>query len=137
MNHVGGLIGWSWIFIFEGIVTVIFAFWGMVGLPQDAVFLTEKERKQVILRLEIDREGQNIHYDPKFVKQGLKDWKLYLYAVIYLGYVAPLFDSFSTILTHVRRINAQAIALLCTRSRFSCHLLLRAWVARTRTLNYS
>lgn len=91
MDGDGGLAGWRWIFIIEGLFTVlvgIFAFWGMIGLPEDAKFLTEEERKQVLLRLEVDRECQNTHYSPEFVKQGFKDWKSYLYAVIYLGCVS-------------------------------------------------
>lgn len=63
----------------------IYSFWGMVGLPEDAKFLNEGERKQVLARLEADREGQNTHYSPEFVKQGFMDWKSYLFAVIYLG----------------------------------------------------
>lgn len=88
MNGDAGLAGWRWIFIIEGIVTVcfgIFAFWGMVGLPEDAKFLSEQERQQVLQRLEQDREGQNTHYSFEFVMQGLTDPKSYLFAVIYLG----------------------------------------------------
>lgn len=84
------LVGWRWIFILEGIFTVlmgIYAFWGMAGLPEDATFLSETERKQVLTRLEVDREGQNTHYSIDFVKQGFKDWKSYLFAVVYLGLV--------------------------------------------------
>lgn len=93
MNGTGGLVGWRWIFILEGIFTCcvgVFAFWGMHGLPKDATFLNEDERKQVQERLAIDREGMNTEYKVEYLKQGLYDWKSYLFAVIYLGYVLVL-----------------------------------------------
>lgn len=65
----------------------IYSFWGFVGLPEDATFLSEPERKQVLARLAVDREGLNTHYSIEFVKQGFKDWKSYMFAVIYLGLV--------------------------------------------------
>lgn len=94
MDGVGGLVGWRWIFILEGIFTClmgVYAFWGMVGLPEDAKFLNEQERKQVLTRLAIDREGQNTHYAWEFVVQGFADWKSYLFAIIYMGNTIPVY----------------------------------------------
>lgn len=48
MDGVGGLEGWRWIFILEGIATVLCAVISAVFLPADiqhAKFLTEEERE--------------------------------------------------------------------------------------------
>ena len=47
MDGVGGLAGWRWIFILEGIATVLIALISAVFLPADietAKFFTEEER---------------------------------------------------------------------------------------------
>lgn len=47
MEGVGGLSGWRWIFILEGIATVILSIVSAVFLPanlESAKFLTEEER---------------------------------------------------------------------------------------------
>lgn len=47
MNGVGNLAGWRWIFILEGIVTVVFGLLAYFYLPaniQSATFLTDAER---------------------------------------------------------------------------------------------
>lgn len=46
MNGVGGRPGWAWIFILEGLVTIICAvasFWMIADFPDTAKFLTEQE----------------------------------------------------------------------------------------------
>jgi predicted MFS family arabinose efflux permease len=47
MDGVGGLAGWRWIFILEGIVTILFGIVAAGFLPADittASFLTDEER---------------------------------------------------------------------------------------------
>ncbi|KAI0368132.1 MFS general substrate transporter [Pilatotrama ljubarskyi] len=54
MDGVGGLAGWRWIFILEGIATVIIALTSMLFLPADvasAKFFTEEEREFALTRL--------------------------------------------------------------------------------------
>ena len=57
MDGVGGLTGWRWIFILEGIATVIIAFiaWGTMPADlQSAKFFTDEERQfasQLISRI--------------------------------------------------------------------------------------
>jgi hypothetical protein len=46
MHGVGGRPGWAWIFILEGLFTVLCAvasFWIVQDFPQDAKFLSEEE----------------------------------------------------------------------------------------------
>lgn len=54
MDGVGGLAGWRWIFILEGLATVIvaiFSFWTLFDFPETASFLTQDEREYVMSRL--------------------------------------------------------------------------------------
>ena len=48
MDGVGGLAGWKWIFVLEGIVTMLFSIMAWYFLPSDiasASFLTPEERE--------------------------------------------------------------------------------------------
>ncbi|KAI0723159.1 MFS general substrate transporter [Earliella scabrosa] len=54
MEDVGGLAGWRWIFILEGIATVVIALTSMIFLPADiqsASFFTDEEREFALARL--------------------------------------------------------------------------------------
>lgn len=54
MDGVGGYEGWRWIFILEGLLTVVvalFAFFSIYDFPETATFLSEEERAWVINRL--------------------------------------------------------------------------------------
>ncbi|RPD67314.1 MFS general substrate transporter [Lentinus tigrinus ALCF2SS1-7] len=54
MDGVGGLAGWRWIFILEGIATVVIALTSSIFLPADiqsAKFFTEEEREFALARL--------------------------------------------------------------------------------------
>ncbi|KAL9607014.1 MAG: hypothetical protein Q9204_009385 [Flavoplaca sp. TL-2023a] len=54
MDGVGGYEGWRWIFILEGILTVVvavIAFFTIYDFPETAKFLTEPERAWVVHRL--------------------------------------------------------------------------------------
>ncbi|KAI0650303.1 MFS general substrate transporter [Trametes meyenii] len=56
MEGIGGLSGWRWIFILEGIATVLFALISMLILPADvasAKFFTEEERGFALHRLRL------------------------------------------------------------------------------------
>ncbi|THH06942.1 hypothetical protein EW145_g3739 [Phellinidium pouzarii] len=59
MDGIGGKPGWAWIFIIEGLFTVVIAiasFWVVQDFPETAKFLTEEERAFVINRLQSDQQ---------------------------------------------------------------------------------
>lgn len=81
MGGVGGKPGWAWIFILEGLITVIvaiLAFWALADSPATATFLTEEEVKVVQARLMLDTESLADHYDIKFMYEALLDWKIWM-----------------------------------------------------------
>lgn len=62
MKNVGGLHGWSWIFILEGIITVIVGILGFFIMPKSistAKFLTIEEKKFTTERLTIALKGHD------------------------------------------------------------------------------
>src|SRR5262249_6294209 len=58
MNGIGGLHGWQWLFLIEGLPSILLAFVTLVYLPDGpakASWLTADEKKWIIDRLEEER----------------------------------------------------------------------------------
>ncbi|KAJ6585527.1 MFS general substrate transporter [Mycena capillaripes] len=96
MNGTRGLLGWSWIFILEGIATVavgILAFFVLVDFPVTASFLTPEERSFIVWRKKYDNSsvGEEEHFEMKHLVQALTDWQIWLHILIYMSIVGPLY----------------------------------------------
>jgi MFS family permease len=115
MNGVAGLAGWRWIFILEGIATVVvalFAFWGMNDYPETAKFLTEEERVYLIHKLKYDANSSKVsdasalstdedglpdignqpectEEGSRYFKQAFTDWQVYLAIIMFWASVIP------------------------------------------------
>lgn len=105
MDGVGNLEGWRWIFILEGILTVIvaiMAYFTLYDFPETATFLTEEERAFVVYRLKYQGqdesgEGAKVAQDDtfqwKFVKAAFLDWQIWLNVWVYWGMLSPVHSS--------------------------------------------
>ncbi|KAM5372976.1 hypothetical protein ACJZ2D_007187 [Fusarium nematophilum] len=106
MDGIGGKPGWAWIFILEGLATVIvglFCWWMVFDWPDTASFLTPEDRIRVQRRLIMDRQGKTAEeFDKRHIYAALKDWKTYGYMVIYMGCLTPLY-AFSLFLPTILR----------------------------------
>ena len=83
MDGVGGKPCWAWIFILEGLATVVagfISFWMVQDFPDSAKFLTDAERAVVIHRLQTDDQysaaGEKLR--TKYIWQSFSNWKTYL-----------------------------------------------------------
>ncbi|KAI0802820.1 retrograde regulation protein 2 [Xylaria sp. FL0064] len=94
LDGKGGLAGWRWIFIIEGIVTVLIGFslpWTLPDSPAAASFLDLSEKEHLQRRLEQDAgtsSGQvqiNEKFQWRFLKAALTEWKLYFAVIAYWG----------------------------------------------------
>lgn len=90
MSGTAGLLGWNWIFILEGIVTVLAgaaSFWIIVDFPDTASFLSERERAQVVWRLQQDQQksaaGEGFQW--KRIMEAFLDIKVWLAMICYMG----------------------------------------------------
>lgn len=96
MDGVGGKPAWAWIFILEGLATVVagfLSFWIVQDFPDSAKFLTNAERTVVIRRLQMDDQysaaGEN--FRAKYIWQSFSSWKTYLTSEWYFLF-SDLFD---------------------------------------------
>jgi len=98
MDGIGGKPGWAWIFILEGLFTILCAiasFWILEDFPDNAKFLSETERVWVIRRLQADMKysASGEKFSIKYVWQSLSDWKTWVATPVgmSMGYDGPLF----------------------------------------------
>ncbi|KAF2025883.1 MFS transporter [Setomelanomma holmii] len=95
MRNVGGYSGWRWIFILEGILTIIIAtgaYWFISNYPGTVNWLSKDERAFVQARLRADSDNTN---DEQFrwadVWIACKDIKVWLYGLGFHTMSLPLY----------------------------------------------
>lgn len=115
MDGAAGLPGWRWIFILEGIPSVLIGILCLFALPNSvdsAWFLSESERK-LLLNIRFREVGQTVSAQ-KFhwadVKDGAQDWTLWAFSIAQFGEDVMLYG-FSTFLpTIIRAIGEWSVA---------------------------
>lgn len=83
MGGVGGKPAWAWIFILEGLVTIIASvasFFIIQDFPETAKFLTEEERTFIVRRLQQDgrHSAGGEDFKMKYIWQSFRDWKTWV-----------------------------------------------------------
>jgi cyanate permease len=69
----------------------------MHDYPKTASFLSEDDRKEVVRRLEADRSFLDDELHWNYIKDALRDWKIWVHMFITIGIYSPLY-SFSLFL---------------------------------------
>ncbi|KAF8479373.1 putative MFS nicotinic acid transporter Tna1 [Gautieria morchelliformis] len=97
MAGVGGKDGWAWIFILEGLLTVVCAIpalWLVQDFPQYSNLLSPQERAKWLHRLNISQGVTNapLPFSKAQVVRALTDWKTYVYGTIYLSIGQPFYS---------------------------------------------
>lgn len=97
MDGIGHLHGWQWIFILEGLATVVIGgitYFVVQDFPDKATFLTPIEKARVIKRLKEDNQSSASHEDVSrhSWKAAYTDWKTYAFAIVYMGADGALYS---------------------------------------------
>ncbi|CZR69302.1 related to putative tartrate transporter [Phialocephala subalpina] len=89
MKGVGGYAGWRWIFIIEGLMTVVTALIGIFCIPDypdKSTFLKPEEKGYLLKMLRADAgPSRPNHYNFIVVKECLLDPKIWLGTISYFG----------------------------------------------------
>ena len=111
MDGVGGLAGWKWIFIIEGMlpcILAVFVWFYLPDSPETATFLTQAERDFLINRLanETGSGAGKVSHNEKIqfrhVKDAFTDWKNYAAMIVYSGVSIGVYGFVATVPTIVR-----------------------------------
>ncbi|KAH8736147.1 major facilitator superfamily domain-containing protein [Ilyonectria robusta] len=145
MDGLGGKPGWAWIFILEGIATIIvgmFCWWMVFDWPETARFLNDDDRIRVQRRIIADKQGRTAEdFDKRHIYEALKDWKTYLYMAIYMGCLVPLY-AFSLFLPTILRgmgyhgTHAQLLSVPPYAVAAVCTISIGAFADKTRWRGY-
>jgi sugar phosphate permease len=90
LSGVQNLTGWQWLFILEGLPTIlvgVFAYFYLTDRIEDAHWLNNDDKK--VLRYNIDKESQGKHLHR--LMDGLADPKIWLLSFIYLFFTMGLY----------------------------------------------
>ncbi|OKL62570.1 hypothetical protein UA08_02139 [Talaromyces atroroseus] len=96
MDGVGNLAGWRWIFILEGMATVVIAviaYFLIYDSPDEASFLTDDEKRWVYEQLNRDgpRAQQNEKFRWNFVTAAFTDWQVLVAMFMNLSLISPIY----------------------------------------------
>lgn len=95
MRGVGGYNGWRWIFILEGLLTVVIAggaYFFIYNYPDTASFLSDSERAVIQHRLKEDSDAtEDEAFNWHNVRKAFTDIKVYLYALGFHTMSLPLY----------------------------------------------
>ncbi|KAF9180833.1 hypothetical protein BGZ51_005876 [Haplosporangium sp. Z 767] len=96
MEGVLGLYGWQWIFLLEGLPTVLLsgvALWLLPNWPETAPFLSKEERELASLRLKIDAgKADQTEFSWKQFWSVFIDWKTYCYMITFICSTVPMYS---------------------------------------------
>ncbi|KAJ9219490.1 hypothetical protein DTO169C6_8125 [Paecilomyces variotii] len=86
MDGVGGMAGWKWVYIIEGLFSMVCAVWIWFGLPNDptnAYFLNEEEKWMMKVRNEQRRKYMGSDkFDWEEIRIAARDPKLYFSGIV-------------------------------------------------------
>ncbi|OIW29028.1 retrograde regulation protein 2 [Coniochaeta ligniaria NRRL 30616] len=96
MDGVAGYAGWRWLYIIEGIITVVYAVSCFYFIPKDyetAYFLNDEDKALMRVRAEEMEaySGGSGHYTKKEIKDAAQDIKTWAHSVIQIAVVTILY----------------------------------------------
>ncbi len=120
LDGAHGIAGWQWIFIVEGCITAGFGLIAAVVMsayPATAKFLSEEERRVILLTNEADRAEKAAEgFNGKQIKSAFTDWRTYVWALVYISIYIPVYSvilSLPSVVTGLGYKGTRATLMAC------------------------
>ncbi|KAF9486022.1 MFS general substrate transporter [Pholiota conissans] len=132
-----GIPAWSWIFIVEGLITIVFgviAWFFLPSFPDQNTFLSPEDTDIILRRVEKDR-GDSLPdtLTKEVIIKHLLDWKLWAIGLMYMCTTMPAYaiSYFITIILHGMGWNETASLLLSAPPYIfaALSIMFFAWIA--------
>ena len=94
MQGTGGLRGWEWLFLLEGLPSVLIGFLVFVFLPNGpttAAWLTDKEKEFIVQRVNEDDAAKSELGKGHSLMDAFKDYRVWCLALVYFSGVVCLY----------------------------------------------
>jgi len=85
MDGVGGLAGWKWLFLLEGLPTILLGIifpWVLTNRPVEARWLTAEEQRVVVERIQSEKRDREMRH----LLPALRDARVLLLSGIFFGF---------------------------------------------------
>src|ERR1700682_4837438 len=92
LNGVAGIKGWQWVFIVEGIPSILLGlvtWFYLTDTPAKAKWLDEHQKRWLLRKLESERAGKGTQHGT--LLQALRSPKVLLHSLVYFGFVGALY----------------------------------------------
>ncbi|ROV93145.1 hypothetical protein VSDG_07384 [Cytospora chrysosperma] len=89
LDGKSGLAAWRWVFIIDGIITVIVAIYGFIFFPDTpyktkAFYLSEEEKKRCVERLVEDGREETSNFSWTLFLRTINSWQLYVLTILWM-----------------------------------------------------
>lgn len=89
LNGRYGLSAWRWVFIIDGIITVIVAIYGMIFFPDTphrttAFYFSKEDKDRAVERLVEDGREERMSFTWDLFSRVFKSWQLYILTILWM-----------------------------------------------------
>ncbi|ETN43836.1 uncharacterized protein HMPREF1541_10967 [Cyphellophora europaea CBS 101466] len=89
MDGRNGLEAWRWVFIFDGIITVVVAIYGYIFFPDtpyntQAFYLTQEEKARCVERLVEDGREEVSDFSWSLFRRTFQTWQIYVLTILWM-----------------------------------------------------
>jgi MFS transporter, ACS family, tartrate transporter len=105
--HGGGLAGWQWLFLMEGMPAIVLGaavYWVLTEGPADAKWLTEEQRSWLLAELAREQEANS--GTSSSIWDVLADGKIWLLSLVYFGIPACMYGVTLWLPSAIRSLSA-------------------------------
>lgn len=89
LDGKNGIVAWRWVFIIDGLITVIVAVFGMVFFPDTpnsttAFYLSDEDKRRCIERIVEDGREETNNFTWGLFFRAINSWQLYVLTILWM-----------------------------------------------------